>query len=191
MKKWLKIALPSIVIISVITLVVIYPMFTGFMDGDASHGVLATEQTSDQEITFTITGDVHDWYGGPVKFTDCAYGLMVDNKTISSDDYVARGNNNGTYFYINYTKVRGAGISYSTIDVDADNEIFYIVIFKDVDMDGYLSSDDRIIIKSTAPFDVDTEYRFFLATDINDDAMYPNYLGVLNGLLPSGYGGIG
>lgn len=187
MRKWLKISVTFIVIIGLVSLVILYSLNMAFIDGDASYGVLITEQTPENEIIFTVNGEVYDWWGDQVKFTDCAYSLMVDNVTLSTGDYAFRGYNNGVFQDFNYSKVRGPGTLNSSIDIDLDNEIFFIITFKDVDLNGYLSCSDQICIKSTSPFTVDHEYRFYLATDINGDDGYPNYIGVVNGPVPAGW----
>jgi hypothetical protein len=186
MKKWLKIAIPIVVIIAIIVFYIIFNIMSkGFIDGGASFGVLRSEQTSQNEITFTIDGDVNDWYSDPVKFSDCAFSLMVDNKTLSSDDYTFREFNNDRWIDMEYSKVHGPGTLNATLCVDSDN--FFVVIVNDLDKDEQLSTGDKIIVNSMDPLQSYVEYRIFLATDIQGGNGHANYIGTLNGPQRSGW----
>jgi len=185
MKKWVKIALAILIVISIaVSAFLVYALTCPISDGFPTNGTLTAEQTGESEITFTIHGDVEDYYG-PVRSRECAYSLWVGDICLSSDEYVFREFGDQGWIDMNFTKGHAPGIS--NANLHEDGGVIYLVYFSDLDHSGYLSDNDTITLTSAEPLNPNVQYRIFLATDINDDEGHANYIGTLNGPQRSGW----
>jgi hypothetical protein len=155
----------------IVSILVVHVLTMSFVDYWPPQGNLEVERTDEKALTFTMS---YIWGAdGAVSFSDCAFVLEVDNRTVGPTDMIL-----GTNGYHHGLKVRmfeGPGMLNASV-VSLDNVIF-IVTIDDVDDNEHFSLGDIITVQSTEPMTKGTSYSLTVITEVSSSWSYGEFKG--------------